>query len=114
MDNVMGTANAQHYRWGDGCDGWHLVQHDDLSVIQERVPPGKSEQRHFHRHSRQFFYVLEGTATMEVDGRSVTLRQREGVEIPPTVPHQLRNDSASDLLFLVVSVPKSHGDRVDL
>ena len=31
-------ANAEHYVWGDGCDGWHLLKHPDLSVIQERVP----------------------------------------------------------------------------
>jgi len=113
MRNVVGTTNAEHYRWGDGCDGWHLVQRGDLSVIQERVPPGKSERTHYHTKSRQFFYVLDGIASLEIDGNPVTLKKHEGIEIPPMVPHQLRNDSDRDLIFLVVSAPKSHGDRID-
>lgn len=114
MSNAVGIKSAGQYQWGDGCDGWHLVQRDDMSVIQEQVPPGKSERNHVHRHSRQFFYILEGTATMEADGTTVTLHQHEGIEIAPTVPHRLRNDSDANLVFLVISVPRSHGDRVDL
>jgi len=107
-------SNAEHYAWGDGCDGWHLVKTGDLSVIQERVLPGKSERKHYHNKSRQFFYVLEGTAVLEIRNESVTLRRHEGIEIPPLTPHQLRNDSRDDLVFLVVSSPQSHDDRVDV
>ena len=107
------TSTAEHYTWGDGCDGWHLLKRDDVSVIEERVPPGKSEQIHFHKYSRQFFFVLEGEATILLDSRKVLLRKHQGVEIPPGVPHQFRNESQFDVVFLVVSVPKSHGDRHD-
>ncbi|MBM2839970.1 MAG: Cupin 2, conserved barrel domain protein, partial [Bacteroidetes bacterium] len=41
----------------------------------------------------------------------VLLEQHQGVEIPPGVPHQFRNESSSDVSFLVISVPRSHGDR---
>ncbi len=109
---VARGENAEHYTWGDGCDGWHLVKRDDLSVIQERVAPGKSEVMHYHEHARQFFYVLKGTATLVFDTGDIVLREREGVEVPPKVPHQLRNDSSEELEFLVVSAPKSHGDRI--
>jgi len=30
--------NAEHYRWGDDCDGWHLVKDTQLSVIEEFMP----------------------------------------------------------------------------
>jgi len=114
MNTVVSIGNAEQYPWGNGCDGWHLVQRADLSVIQERVPPGKSERKHYHKRSRQFLYVLDGTAAMEIDERIVTLKPRDEVEIPPGVLHRLRNESNQDLDFLVVSAPKSHGDRVDL
>jgi mannose-6-phosphate isomerase-like protein (cupin superfamily) len=106
--------NAEHYTWGEDCDGWHLVKTENLSVIQERVPPGKSERKHFHEKSRQFFYVLEGTATLEVGDQLITLREREGIEISPSVPHRLLNNSTKDLEFLVISAPRSHGDRTDV
>ncbi len=111
---VISTANADHYRWGEGCDGWHLVNQDTLSVIQERVPPGKGERKHYHTKSRQFFFVLEGTATLEANGNLFTVKEREGLEISAAVPHLLRNDSSADLVFLVISSPKSHGDRVNV
>ena len=42
---IANRQNAPHYRWGDGCDGWHLVRAPQLSVIQERMPPGTQEAR---------------------------------------------------------------------
>jgi len=110
--NPISTSNAEHYTWGGDCDGWHLLRRDDLSVIQERVPPGRAEVRHYHNLSRQFFYILEGIGTMVIGEETVTLRKGEGIEIPPQVPHQFRNESREDVVFLVVSAPKSHGDRV--
>jgi mannose-6-phosphate isomerase-like protein (cupin superfamily) len=108
---VSAAAGAAHYRWGDGCDGWHLVRRDDLSVIQETVPPGAGETSHLHILARQFFFVLEGNATMEIGETTVRLRAEEGVEIPPGMPHRLFNEGNQPLRFLVISMPKSHGDR---
>lgn len=90
---IVARSNAEHYLWGDGCDGWHLLKRDDVSVISERVPPGASEQRHFHIHSRQFFYILMGEAIIEVDGEIHILQAQQGIEIPPGVVHQFRNES---------------------
>ena len=107
------AATARHYAWGSACDGWHLLEGDDLSVIEERVPPGASEVRHRHHRARQFFYVLDGEATMELEGVVHVLRRGEGLHVPPGAAHRLRNASMADIRFLVVSAPKSHGDRED-
>jgi mannose-6-phosphate isomerase-like protein (cupin superfamily) len=111
---IVDRANTEHYLWGIGCDGWHLVKQDNLSVITERVPAGKSEQRHFHTYSWQFFYILTGEAVIEVDGERQILQAQQGIEIAPGVVHQFRNESSSEVTFLVVSAPKSHGDRVEV
>ena len=103
---------AEHYTWGQGCNGWHLVKTEKLSIIQERMPPGTSEARHYHTKARQFFFVLSGTATIEIDGERDVLRSHEGVEVPPNVAHQMFNLSDSDIEFIVISHPPSHGDRV--
>ena len=105
------AATAEHYGWGDGCDGWHLVRTPSLSVIEERMPPGTRETRHRHAHARQLFYVLDGVLTMEVDGVAHALGAREALEIAPGVAHQARNESPADVRFLVVSQPPGQGDR---
>jgi mannose-6-phosphate isomerase-like protein (cupin superfamily) len=108
----ISKINAEHYLWGDHCDGWHLVKNDDLSIIHERMPPNTYEVRHYHNHSRQFFFVLSGKATLEVDGILVELNPQEGYEVPPLVPHQMFNTTNQDVEFLVTSQPNSKGDRV--
>jgi mannose-6-phosphate isomerase-like protein (cupin superfamily) len=110
----VGFENAEHYLWGGDCDGWHLLNRDDVSIIQERMPAGTSEKMHYHKLSRQFFFVLDGTATMELDGDRVVVEKNQGLEMPPGVLHRLCNESRVELSFLVFSVPKSHGDRYEV
>ncbi len=107
----VSAATAAHYTWGSGCDGWHLVNRPELSVIRERMPPGTSEARHFHTAARQFFYVLSGSAVLEVDGVDLALAAGQGLEVVPGARHQIFNRSEAPLEFLVVSQPPSHGDR---
>ena len=111
---TISIENAEHYIWGEICDGWHLLQHEDLSVIQERVPSGGSEVMHYHNFSRQFFYVLEGEATMVFEDREVVLKKSQGLEIPALVKHQFKNQSNADVHFLVISTPTTKGDRINV
>jgi len=112
MTSVISKLNAEHYLWGDGFDGWHLLKREDISVIQERVPAGGSELMHYHQVARQFFFILEGQGTLVFKDQSIELHIGEGLEIPPGVPHQFSNFSNNDVRFLVISVPQSHGDRI--
>ena len=84
----VSIVTAEHYTWGRGCDGWHFVNRAALSVIRERMPPATSEARHFHTSARQFFYVLSGSAVLEVDGAESVLSTGEGLEVPPGSRHQ--------------------------
>lgn len=104
--------NAEHYIWGNSCDGWHLLKSNELSVIHERMPVNTSEVRHFHNQACQFFFVLSGTATLEVNGERIILNPQEGVEVPPLTPHQMINESNKEVEFLVISQPTSKEDRV--
>jgi mannose-6-phosphate isomerase-like protein (cupin superfamily) len=109
---MINRKNAEHYFWGKGCDGWHLVKNEELSVIQERMPPGTFEARHFHSRTRQFFFILSGVAVIETEGKKEILNAHEGIEISPGVMHQIFNESEEDVEFLVISQPPSQGDRV--
>lgn len=106
-------ATGEHYVWGGINDGWHLVKQPGLSVIEERIAPGASEVRHYHRQARQFFYVLSGELTMEVDGVNMVLKPGQGIEIAPGKPHQAQNRGTKPVEILVNSTPPSHGDRVE-
>ena len=110
---VISTDNASHYRWGESCDGWHLLQTETLSVIQERVPPGCAEVSHYHEHAEQFFFVLSGEGTLQVGDDIFVLGPQQGLHVPAGTRHQFSNRAQGDCHFIVTSTPPSHGDRVE-
>jgi mannose-6-phosphate isomerase-like protein (cupin superfamily) len=107
----ISIANADHYQWGSECDGWHLVRAANFSVIEERMPPGTTEQRHWHARAKQFFYVLTGSLSMEIEGAIQHLPAGFGIEIPAGTAHQARNEGSMETKFLVISSPPAQGDR---
>jgi mannose-6-phosphate isomerase-like protein (cupin superfamily) len=112
MTYPVSILNAEHYFWGKVCDGWTLLQREEVSVIQERVPAGGAEVMHYHQSSWQFFFILEGQGMMVLEEQTVPLQKGEGLEIAPGIPHKFTNPSKSEVHFLVISVPKSQGDRI--
>jgi mannose-6-phosphate isomerase-like protein (cupin superfamily) len=105
---------AEHYTWGQNCDGWHLLKSDTLSIIEEKMPSGTAESLHFHNKAQQFFYILNGTATFELEGKIIEVNAYEGLHIKPNQKHKISNNTTVDLKFLVMSEPKSHGDRTNI
>ena len=108
------TKDAEHYKWGDACDGWNLLKSPELSIIEERMPPHTAERRHFHQKADQFFYVLSGEAQMEIEAEIFTLTARSGIFIERGRPHRISNKSEQDVTFLVISRPTTRGDRQEL
>mgnify|MGYP001822067950 FL=1 len=85
-----------------------------MSVIQEQVPAGAGELRHYHQRAEQFFYVLSGVAALEVEGEEHVLHMGQGLHVAAGKAHRLTNRHSQALNFLVISTPPSHGDRIDL
>jgi mannose-6-phosphate isomerase-like protein (cupin superfamily) len=110
---VISTNAAEHYTWGGRCDGWFLLKGEAIHVIQERMPPGTAEVMHFHRQSRQVFFVLRGNLTMGNASSSVTIPAGHALVIEPNTEHRASNESTAEVEFLVISCPPSHGDRFD-
>ena len=110
---IVNTKNSEHYKWGNNSDGWHLLKSNSLSVIEENVLPNESEERHYHNQAQQFFYILSGIATIEISGKTFEVAAGNGIHVPAKESHQLMNKSNESLKFLVVSQPKSHGDRIN-
>lgn len=108
----ISRENAPHYVWGDNCDGWHLLQESNLSVIEERMP-----RRHLrgaslpHERSAVFLHFIR-QAVMETNNEQILLLAGEGVAIPLRTRQQFRNHSEEPVRFLVISQPSSYGDRV--
>ena len=110
----ISKKTSNHYKWGNNCDGWHLLASEVLSVIEENMPVSAEEKLHYHNKAQQFFYILKGEATFYIEHEKIVISQNEGIHISPQRPHKIANYGNEPLQFLVISQPRSHGDRVDL
>lgn len=109
---INSKSTAEHYKWGEDCDGWHLLQSPDLSVIQEQMPSGTAEALHYHEKAKQVFYILAGEATFVLGESTYILITGDSINVAPGMAHQISNKSNKALHFLVISAPKSHGDKI--
>jgi mannose-6-phosphate isomerase-like protein (cupin superfamily) len=79
------------------------------SLAEATVPAGAATQRHYHRLSEEFYFILEGTGRMEVDGEVREVSPGDAILIPPGAWHQITAESP--LRFLCCCAPPyAHGD----
>lgn len=114
MKKVSAQQPLQHYQWGDACDGWNFVDEPSLSVKQERMPAGTAEKRHYHAQAQQFFFILKGVATFEIEDGIITVKEQQGLHIPAGKTHRILNQTAADLEFILSSQPSTKNDRINL
>jgi mannose-6-phosphate isomerase-like protein (cupin superfamily) len=114
MSKVSKQQPLKHYQWGNGCDGWNLVDTAELSVKQECMPAGTAEQLHYHERAQQFFFILKGTATFEINGELIEVNEQEGIHIQNGAKHRIINNTREDLEFILSSQPSTKNDRINL
>lgn len=116
MGRVVDKETAPHYFWGEKCSSWILMNRDSLSVKIETMPAGTSETLHYHSASRQFFFILKGSAVFYVDGKTKTVKAQQGIIIEPMSKHYIANETSEPIDFLLVSQPDNDttNDRTDV
>ncbi|HWJ90934.1 MAG TPA: cupin domain-containing protein [Flavisolibacter sp.] len=113
MKLVSKDDPVHHYKWGHDCDGWTLVDERLLSVKQERMPAATAETLHYHQKSKQFFFILRGSATFEIEESVFEVAEGEGIYIEAGERHRIMNRTAKDLEFILCSQPSSANDRIN-
>lgn len=73
------------------------------SLAEARVPAGGRTERHYHRLAEEFYYVLAGAGTMEIDGETREVGPGDAILIPPGAWHQI--SAQVDLVFLCCCAP---------
>jgi mannose-6-phosphate isomerase-like protein (cupin superfamily) len=81
----------------DFAGDWHFV---DYAIL----PPGASIGVHTHGDDEELYLVLEGRATMHLDGRDFPVTAGTLILNRPGGTHGLRNDSDAPVRLLVVEV----------
>ncbi len=73
------------------------------SLAEARIPTGGCTQRHYHRESEEFYYLLSGRGRMEIDGEEREVCPGDAILIPPGAWHQITAEE--ELVFLCCCAP---------
>src|ERR1043165_4472109 len=79
------------------------------SLAEATVPAGTATQRHHHRLSEEFYFILEGRGFMEIDVTQRDVGPGDAILIPPGAWHTIT--ARETLRFLCCCAPPySHDD----
>ena len=73
------------------------------SLAEATVPAGGATQRHYHKLSEEFYFILEGSGLIEIDGDERKISHGDAILIPPGAWHQIT--AADTLRFLCCCAP---------
>jgi mannose-6-phosphate isomerase-like protein (cupin superfamily) len=79
------------------------------SLAEATMKPGQTTDRHYHKNSEEFYFILAGTAHMEVAGATRDVGPGDAILIPAGAWHQIT--AKTDLRFLCCCAPPyDHAD----
>lgn len=88
---------------GVDARGLHSTEHVMVTMIT--LKPGEALKLHLTPVDA-FFYILEGTGKVEIDGEVEEVSADMLIDSPARSPHRLFNESDADFRFLVVKTPR--------
>jgi len=73
------------------------------SLAEATLTQGSSTDRHYHKQSEEFYFILKGEGSMEIDGEIKPVTVGDAILIPRNSWHQI--SASSDLQFLCCCAP---------
>jgi quercetin dioxygenase-like cupin family protein len=74
-------------------------------MAQVSVPPDGGPPPHIHHREEETFYILEGTVTVQVGGKTVNALPGDIVYLPRGIAHSFKNTGNVDAKFIVIVTP---------
>jgi mannose-6-phosphate isomerase len=79
-----------------------LEEAPTFKVKRIEVLPGKRLSYQKHAQRAEHWFVVAGAAKVTLDGRELTIRTGEAIDIPIGAAHRVENPSDEDLIFIEV------------
>jgi mannose-6-phosphate isomerase-like protein (cupin superfamily) len=111
---VLNVSSQKPFTTKDGSRIRSILDRTNAPVLNQSlaeasVSAGSATERHYHKRSEEFYFLLEGEGTMEINGETREVAAGDAILIPPGAWHQITASSA--LRFLCCCAPSySHED----
>lgn len=76
--------------------------------------PGQSSTKHRHATQQELYVVIEGTGRIRVENDSITLPRLSALVVEPDTVRQVFNDTADQVLWLVVGTPLEAANTLEM
>lgn len=105
---IRNRENQTPFTTKDGSTIRSLLDRSNAPVVgqslaEATLAAGAATDRHYHRHSEEFYYLLDGRAVMELDGEQREVGPGDAILIPAGAWHQIR--ALEPLRFLCCCAP---------
>ena len=112
---VRSLAETEAFTTADGSTirellGLPTAPVRNQSLAEATLEPGQATERHYHANSEEFYYVVDGSGQMELDGEMRPVRVGDAVLISPGAWHQIRADAGGIRFLCCCSPPYRHDD----
>ncbi len=96
--------------WGPGGDRYRFLvtgaeTGNSSFVLEALVPPGGGPPPHIHLKEDEFFYLLEGSLSVHVGGKTIEATAGDFIHAPRGVSHHYRNNGAVPARMLAMFTP---------
>lgn len=99
-------TSEQSFSHGTKYSVSDAVGSENQSVSVIRFDPGEEGPLSYHAAPvEEFYFVAEGTVTIELDDETFVANEGTVAFIPPGVEHRPRNDTENPAVLLVVQTP---------
>jgi mannose-6-phosphate isomerase-like protein (cupin superfamily) len=102
---TIDVRNAESQPNPHGVDARKLYDTEHAQVLQLTLKPGQALKKHLTPVD-VFFYVLEGTGTVEIGDEQKEVGPDTLVDSPAKVPHRWSNSGQGVLRILVTKIPR--------
>ena len=79
-----------------------LEEASTFKVKRIEVLPGKRLSYQKHSQRTEHWFIVAGTAKVTLDGKEITVRTGQSIDIPIGAAHRVENPGNEDLIFIEV------------
>lgn len=116
--DVKNIAEVSAFTTADGSEIRELLAHRNSCIVNQslaeaRLPIEGQTMPHFHPKCEEIYYMLVGTARMQIEDDVHEVVPGDAIAIPPGARHQITNTSDTELKFLCCCAPAyEHDDTI--
>ncbi len=112
---MINRADSREYSspWGYSRAILGFSESKSVEVVEIVMKAGQKTKPHYHKEVEELFYLIDGSATIMVDGKPFNLTKGDFLAVIPPEKHQIIAGDRG-VHIIAIKTPGSEEDRIFL